>query len=159
VTRAPLRLLLCASLALVPLAARAADPNDPNFPLFSGNPCFALSAESPTVSGALSIADPNQPAFYSQLPDCAGMCKRVGASCARFAKRAAACAQRTANDRASFKLRVTCQGFSSGDPNCPEAVQTARSAERQGIADALAAELTACTARASDCTGKCVATP
>ncbi|MFI5317364.1 MAG: hypothetical protein ACHQ6T_16815, partial [Myxococcota bacterium] len=88
-TRAPLRLLLCASFALVPLAALAADPNEPNDPLFSasGNPCFAISADSPTVSAGFSLDNPNDPGktFYSHLPDCTSVCKKVGASCAKFA--------------------------------------------------------------------------
>ena len=117
-------MLLCCTLAFAPIAARAAGSGDPNDPLFGpdGNPCFELSKTAPTVSGSLSVDDPNEPGktFFSHLPNCASLCKKVGASCTNFAKRAASCATRTAGDRANLEIKVTCQGFPQ-DPNDPNA--------------------------------------
>jgi len=149
VTRAPLRLLLWTTLALVPLAARAAAP------LGDGkNPCFDITK----VASSLSLDEPNDPnaVFYSHLSDCATLCKKAGLSCQRFAKRAAACMKGYADDRARFAAKVSCVGL-KGDAlkACNAPIQTQRTAERQVATDALATELTACDARASDCAGKC----
>ena len=161
-TRAPLSLLLCTLFASAPLVGRAGDV--PPSPLGDGNPCFAISADpnSPTVSAAASFGDPNDPegGFFTHLPDCASVCKKAGLSCAKFAKRAAACAEHYASDRALFNVKVSCAGLVGVElKSCIEGAQAQRATERQSAADALANEVTACTARATNCAGKCDAAP
>lgn len=153
-TRAPLRLLLCSWLALAPLAARAGTPAPSPSPLGDGNPCFDIS----TIAASTSFGDPNDPdgGFFTHLSDCPTQCKKAGLSCAKFAKSAATCAQRYADDRARFHLAVTCDGLRGADlKTCSTPFKDAQAQERQDAADALATEVIACTARATDCAAKC----
>jgi hypothetical protein len=157
VTRAPLQLLLCSWLALVPLAARAGTPAPSPSPLGDGNPCFDIS----TIAASTSFGDPNDPdgGFFTHLSDCPTQCKKAGVSCAKLAKGAAACAQRYADDRARFNVKVNCDGKTGTElKTCSTQYKDAQAQERGDAADALASETTACTARATDCAAKCDAT-
>jgi hypothetical protein len=155
VTRAPLLLpllLLGAGLALAPAAARG-QTLDPS-PLGSGNPCFDTSQ----VAASMSFGDPNDPdgGFFTHLRDCTTLCKKAGVSCAKFAKRAAACGQRFADDRARLNVAVHCDGMRGTDlKTCSGPYQSERASERADASDALAAELSTCATRATDCAGKC----
>jgi len=65
-----------------------------------------------------------------------------------------------ANDRARFNIAVHCDGLHGADlKTCSTPFQTAQASERDAASSALAAALTACSSRASDCAGKCSATP
>jgi hypothetical protein len=169
VTRAPLplRLLpLCFAtlLALAPLFARAGtapDPNDPNSPLGPGDkiPCF--DAAQVPASLSLQAGDPNDPnsvGFFSHLPDCATLCKKAGASCARFVKRAVACELRFADARASFKTRTDCEGLRGAALTfcvTDNKIEDAHIIQRDAASGKLADALGGCAKRADDCTVLC----
>jgi len=180
VNRTPLWVSLAAVLLLAPLLARAgADPNDPNDtnPLLADPndvPCFAIDeVVKQTVFGGdpndpnapipytAVITDPNNPA---QVSLCNSLCKKGGASCSRFVKRAAACQTRWAADSATFKTKVNCSGFSGGDlktcaavfqtdrknavsdPNDPNSIQNLQKAGIADCASAVAVCQSACNA-------------
>ncbi|HXX46770.1 MAG TPA: hypothetical protein VEN47_00990 [Myxococcota bacterium] len=167
--RSPLWLPLAAVLAFAPFFARAgADPNHPNDtnPLLADqtdDPCFAIDdVVTQTVFGGDAsdpnapvpfttvITDPNDPAHSREVALCNSLCKKAGASCARFVKRAAACQTRWAADSATFKTKVNCSSFSGtdlkactaffqqermntvSDPNDPNSIQNLQT---QGLAD------------------------
>jgi hypothetical protein len=172
VTRAPLplRLLpLCFAtlLALAPLFARAGtapDPNDPNSPLGPGDkiPCFdaAQVPESLSLVGPSDPNDLNSPVvgYFSQLADCATLCKKAGVSCARFVKRAVACELRFADARASFKTRTDCEGLhGTALTSCvtDNKIEDAHIIQRDAASGKLADALGGCAKRADDCTGLC----
>ena len=173
-TRAPLPLLrllplcLAALFALAPLAARAdEDPNDPNSPLGSGNPCFDASKVADSLSLESSAEDPNDPnappivtGFFSALPDCAKLCDKAGKLCETFAKRAASCETRYADDRFRFNVRTECEGLHGADlKTCSQQFESAHQTRSQRAADKLAAAVSACGTRSADCAGRCNAAP
>jgi hypothetical protein len=159
VTRSLLLLAPCTALLLwlAPLAARAdADPNDPNSPIGAKIPCFDAAA----VPGALSLDVPDDASavFFSDLKDCATLCKRAGLSCMNFVRRAATCELRFADDRRRFKQIVNCAGLKGADSKaCNADTEPAHDLQRETAEDKRALALSACDARAADCKEKCSA--
>jgi hypothetical protein len=154
-----LRLLCAAALfALAPFAARAGSaPDDPNSPLGTGDPCFDVTK----VAESLSLTDSGSgDLFFADLPDCPNLCKKAGDSCTRFAKRAAKCESRFADDRSRFEIKTECAGLKSTElKDCSAPFLTKRDGRKTDTAGKLATELAACQMAAADCTGKCHAPP
>ena len=180
VNRTPLWLSFVFALLLLPLTARAgSDPNDTN-PLLADqgtNPCFAIDdvVKQTVFGGGADPNDPNAPVpFEIVITDpndprevnlCDSLCKKGGASCMRFVKRAAACQTRWAADSATFKTRVHCNGLTGdllkscaagfqaertntvSDPNTPD--------DPKSILNLQTAGLNACANAATSCQSKC----
>jgi len=153
VKRTPL-LLLAALLALAPRAAHADgavdDPltNDPN-----GNPCFAVD----DVAAQMDFGEPNS--AFARQPNCPSLCKKAGAVCQRYVKRAASCRTAFARDAATFKIKKLCDGLTGADlRTCQAPFQTERDTAISGaggIDELESGELSKCGDQVTSCTAQC----
>ena len=154
----PLLLLSCALLALALPARAGTDPNDPTAPLPLGaaQPCVAVEDVVPAIAfGFADPNDPNSPNAYSELRDCASVCKKTGATCAKYVKRSAACQIRTINDHASFHTKFCPKG----DKTCTDAIKTQQATDRTAVESARDAAIAQCNTGAAGCTGACNGAP
>jgi hypothetical protein len=154
----PLLLLSCALLALA-LPARAGtkldDPNPP-LPLGPAQPCVAVEDVVPAIAfGFADPNDPNSPNAYSELRDCASVCKKTGTTCAKYVKRSAACQISIINDRTTFRTKRCAKG----DKACADALKTQQASDRAAVEAARDAAIAQCNTGAAGCTGACNGAP
>ena len=165
--RPPLALLplalVCLALALPVRAGTVQDPNDPNTPLPMGPtpPCVDVKDVVPGI--AFGFEDPNDPNsinWYSELSNCASVCKKTGTVCQKYVKRTAACQNKAADDRKTFNVKIHCDKL-KGDAlsSCSQTYVDEQTRTRSQIADDQTQALGDCTTGANKCAEKCSAAP